>query len=57
MEFVNPKTGELSGFDIDLGKAIAAKLGLKDRWSQAAFANCRAVFRPGAGSDPFRHER
>src|SRR3569833_2872852 len=37
MEFVDPKTGALSGFDIDLGKAIAAKMGLKDSWSQAAF--------------------
>ena len=42
MEFVDPNTGELSGFDIDLGKAIAAKMGLKDRWVQSAFAQLQS---------------
>src|SRR5512147_1497367 len=49
MEFVNPKTGELSGFDIDLGKAMAAKLGLKDRWSQAAFAQLQSSLQTRRG--------
>ena len=49
MEFVNPKTGELSGFDIDLGKAIAAKLGLKDRWSQSAFAQLQSSLQTRRG--------
>ena len=29
MEFRDPATSELTGFDVDLGKAIAAKLGAK----------------------------
>ena len=49
MEFVNPKTGELSGFDIDLGKAIAAKLKLKDSWSQAAFAQLQSSLQTRRG--------
>ena len=49
MEFVNPKTGELSGFDIDLGKTIAAKLGLKDRWSQSAFAQLQSSLQTRRG--------
>lgn len=49
MEFVSPKTGELSGFDIDLGKAIAAKMGLKDRWSQAAFAQLQSSLQTRRG--------
>ncbi len=49
MEFVDPKTGTLSGFDIDLGKAIAAKLGLKDRWSQAAFAQLQSSLQTKRG--------
>lgn len=49
MEFVDPKTGELSGFDIDLGKTIAAKLKLKDSWSQAAFAQLQSSLQTRRG--------
>jgi polar amino acid transport system substrate-binding protein len=49
MEFVDPKTGALSGFDIDLGKAIAAKMGLKDSWSQAAFAQLQSSLQTRRG--------
>lgn len=49
MEFVDPKTGALSGFDIDLGKAIAAKMGLKDIWSQAAFAQLQSSLQTRRG--------
>src|SRR5580692_1989029 len=49
MEFVDPKTGALSGFDIDLGKAIAAKLKLKDSWSQAAFAQLQSSLQTRRG--------
>jgi len=49
MEFVDPKTGTLSGFDIDLGKAIAAKMGLKDTWSQAAFAQLQSSLQTRRG--------
>ncbi len=49
MEFVDPKTGSLSGFDIDLGKAIAAKMGLKLSWSQAAFAQLQSSLQTRRG--------
>ena len=49
MEFVDPKTGALSGFDIDLGKAIAAKMGLKASWSQAAFAQLQSSLQTRRG--------
>lgn len=49
MEFVDPKSGALSGFDIDLGKAIAAKMGLKLSWSQAAFAQLQSSLQTGRG--------
>ena len=49
MEFVDPKTGTLSGFDIDLGKAIAQKMGLKDSWSQAAFAQLQSSLQTRRG--------
>lgn len=42
MEFVDPQSGELTGFDIDLGKAIAAKMGLTPRWTQSAFAQLQS---------------
>jgi len=37
MEFRDPGTGELTGFDVDLGSAIAAKLGLKLAWQETSF--------------------
>ncbi|HXS07039.1 MAG TPA: ABC transporter substrate-binding protein [Rhizomicrobium sp.] len=49
MEFVNPATGEMNGFDIDLGKAIARKLGLKDRWTQSAFAQLQSSLQTHRG--------
>lgn len=49
MEFVNPGTGELSGFDIDLGKAIAAKMNLKDKWAQSAFAQLQSSLQTRRG--------
>ncbi len=49
MEFVDPNTGSLSGFDIDLGKAIAAKMGLKASWSQAAFAQLQSSLQTRRG--------
>jgi polar amino acid transport system substrate-binding protein len=49
MEFVDPRTGALSGFDIDLGKAIAAKMGLKASWSQAAFAQLQSSLQTRRG--------
>ena len=49
MEFVNPGTGKLTGFDIDLGDAIAAKMGLKDRWAQSAFAQLQSSLQTRRG--------
>jgi polar amino acid transport system substrate-binding protein len=36
--YKNPATNALTGFDIDLGEAIAAELGLKAEWQETAFA-------------------
>jgi polar amino acid transport system substrate-binding protein len=38
MESHDPKTGELVGFDIDLGNAIAKQLGVVLDWQDTAFA-------------------
>ena len=37
LEFRDPATGELSGFDIELGNALAAKLGTKITWQETSF--------------------
>jgi polar amino acid transport system substrate-binding protein len=37
MEFKDPSTDKLTGVDIELGEAIAAKLGLKIVWQESAF--------------------
>ncbi|WGS51627.1 ABC transporter substrate-binding protein [Paraburkholderia sp. D15] len=37
MEYKDPDTGELVGFDIDLGNAIAKQLGVKLEWQESAF--------------------
>lgn len=37
MEFRDPATNALSGFDIDLGDAIGRKLGLKIEWQETSF--------------------
>lgn len=49
MEFVDPASGELTGFDIDLGKAIAAKMNLKPRWTQSAFAQLQSSLQTRRG--------
>src|SRR3954452_9614672 len=38
MEFRDPATKALSGFDIDLGEAIRRKLGVKIEWQETSFA-------------------
>lgn len=38
MEFRDPATNALSGFDIDLGEAIGRKLGVKIDWQETSFA-------------------
>lgn len=37
LEFRDPATGTLSGFDMALGEAIAAKLGVKMQWQETSF--------------------
>jgi polar amino acid transport system substrate-binding protein len=37
MEFRDPATSDLTGFDVDLGKALAAKLGAKLDWQETSF--------------------
>ena len=37
LEFKDPATGELAGFDIELGNALAAKLGTKMAWQETSF--------------------
>jgi polar amino acid transport system substrate-binding protein len=37
MEFKDPATGGLTGFDVDLGEALAKKLGVKLVWQETSF--------------------
>jgi len=37
--FKNPQTGDVEGFDVDLGKAIAAELGVKPKFIEAVSDN------------------
>ncbi|TNC13748.1 ABC transporter substrate-binding protein [Methylobacterium terricola] len=37
MEFKNPETGQLTGFDVDFGDALAKKLGIKIAWQETSF--------------------
>jgi len=37
LEFKDPKTGTLTGLDIDLGNALAKKLGIEIKWEEISF--------------------
>jgi polar amino acid transport system substrate-binding protein len=37
MEFRDPASNALVGFDVDLGEALAGKLGVKAKWQETAF--------------------
>ncbi len=37
MEFRDPATNTLTGFDVDLGEAIGRKLGIKIEWQETSF--------------------
>lgn len=37
LEFKDPATNKLTGFDIDLGEALAAKLGTTIKWEETSF--------------------
>lgn len=36
-EYKDPSTDKLAGFDVDLGEALAAKLGVKIQWQETSF--------------------
>ena len=36
-EYKDPATDELTGFDVDLGVALAAKMGVKLKWEETSF--------------------
>jgi polar amino acid transport system substrate-binding protein len=36
-EYKDPATDELTGFDVDLGNALAAKMGVKLKWEETSF--------------------
>jgi len=38
MEFRDPATNALTGFDVDLGEALGRKLGVKIEWTETSFA-------------------
>src|SRR5215467_2294734 len=37
MEFRDPATNALTGFDVDLGEALGKKLGVKITWQETSF--------------------
>jgi polar amino acid transport system substrate-binding protein len=37
MEYKDPETGKLQGFDVDLGQALARELGVTLEWQESAF--------------------
>ena len=56
--YKDPATNQLTGFDIDLGEAIAKELGVKAQWEETAFAqvfSSIATGRVDMGAD--RHQR
>lgn len=46
-EFKDPATDKLTGVDIEIGEAIAAKLGVKARWQETGFAEMMAAVTTG----------
>ncbi len=47
LELRDPKTNELTGFDVELGNALAAKLGLRMQWQETSFDQMLASVRTG----------
>src|SRR5690606_25835371 len=64
LELRDPKTNELTGFDIELGNALAAKLGLRMQWQETNFEQMLPSVRTrrvdivmsGMSDLPSRHE-
>jgi len=49
MEFVNEKTGEVDGFDIDIGKELASRLDLKPVFVKTSFNDLQSGIQTGRG--------
>ena len=47
MEFKDPDTARLIGFDVDLGNALAKELGVTLEWQESAFEQLLASFQKG----------
>ncbi|NKW82289.1 ABC transporter substrate-binding protein [Ochrobactrum pecoris] len=47
LEFKDPKTGTLTGLDIDLGNAIGAKLGVAVKWEEISFEQLVSALNTG----------
>lgn len=47
LEMRDPKTNELTGFDIELGNALAAKLGVRMQWQETNFEQMLTSVRTG----------
>ena len=47
LEFRDPATGALTGFDVELGDAIAAKLGRRAVWQETSFDQMLAALQTG----------
>ena len=47
LDLRDPKTNELTGFDVELGNALAAKLGVKMQWQETSFDQMLASVRTG----------
>ncbi len=47
LEYRNPETNELTGFDIDLGNALAKELGVKIEWQEVAFEQMASSLNTG----------
>ncbi len=47
LDLRDPASGQLTGFDVELGNAIAAKLGLKMQWQETSFEQMLAAVKTG----------
>src|SRR4029453_36843 len=49
MEFKDPATNTLTGFDVELGDALARKLGIKFEWQETSFDQMMPAIATGRG--------
>lgn len=47
LEYKDPQTNELTGFDIDLGNAIGKELGVKIDWQEVSFEQMASALQTG----------